>query len=243
MLYKTIFLILSSNDDPIYEEFRKLHIIYLKNYIPIIKFFFIEFKNDIIEDVLEENNYIYIKGTESINPGMILKTCKAIEYVSLKYKYEFIVRTNLSTLFHMPNMLEYLSIIPIENACGGFAYRSFITGTCIVLSKDVALQIIDNFYKYDIFNHNEDIIISGILNKLEIPYFNCNKFYKWCIIIYEQTETHEDYNYISTFGKFNNNIEYPENTLHFRIKNSSDRNIDIKYFKLLLNKIYNIVVS
>jgi len=240
MKFKAIFLILSSNDNPIYDKFKKLHCIYLKNYYPIIKFFFIEFNNNITEDILEIDNYIYVKGTESINPGMIIKTCKAIEYINNRYKYEFLIRTNLSTLFNMMNLLEYISIIPTENACGGFGYRSFISGTCIVLSQDITLKIVENFYKYDILVHNEDIIISAVLNKLETPYFNCNKYYKWGIIQDIKTEEHDDYYFILSNGEYNENITFPDNILNFRIKNTLDRSIDIKYFKLLLYKIYNI---
>jgi hypothetical protein len=240
MKFKAIFLILSSNDNPIYDKFKKLHCIYLKNYYPIIKFFFIEFNNNITEDILEIDNYIYVKGTESINPGMIIKTCKAIEYINNRYKYEFLIRTNLSTLFNMMNLLEYISIIPTENACGGFGYRSFISGTCIVLSHDITFKIVENFYKYDILVHNEDIIISAVLNKLETPYFNCNKYYKWGIIQDIKTEEHDDYYFILSNGEYNENIIFPDNILNFRIKNTLDRSIDIKYFKLLLYKIYNI---
>lgn len=240
MKFKAIILILSSNDNPIYEKFKELHYIYLKNYYPIIKFFFIEFNNDIECDILEKDNYIYVKGIESINPGMIIKTCRAIEYINTRYNYEFLVRTNLSTLFNMMNLLEYLSIIPTDNACGGFGYRSFITGTCIVLSKDITFKIVENVYKYDIITYNEDIVISAVLNKLETPYFNCNKYYKWCILQDVKTEEHDDYYFILTNGEYNNNIIYPENILNFRIKNSSNRNVDIDYFKLLLFKLYNI---
>jgi hypothetical protein len=241
MKYKGIFIIISSSDNSVYEKFKFLNIIYLKNYRPIIKYFFVEFRNNQEEIVIEENDHIYIKGEESINPGMILKTCKAFEYINTHYDYEFVIRTNLSTVFHMPNLLEYLYIIPNTNACGGFNYRSFITGTGIILTKDVANQIVDNFLFYDITKHNEDIIISGILNKLKIPYYNCKQFYKWCLIINEETENYGEYHHIHTHGIFKS-IDFPDNVLHFRIKNSNDRNIDVEYFKLILEKIYDIKI-
>ena len=241
MIQKGIFLIISSHDNIIYEEFRNLHRIYLKNYRPILKYFFVEFRNNQTELVIEEDDYIYIRGSESINPGMILKTCKAFEYINIKYNYEFVIRTNLSTLFHIPNLLEYLHIIPNTNACGGFNYRSFITGTGIILSRDVANQITDNFLKYDITKYNEDIIISGLLNKLKTPYYNCKQFYKWGLIIDEETENYGEYFYIPTNGLFKD-IEFPDDILHFRIKNTIDRKVDILYFKLLLKKIYDIII-
>lgn len=241
MIYKGIFIIISSHDNPVYEEFRNLHRIYLKNYRPLLRYFFVEFRNNQDEIVIEEDDYIYIKGEESINPGMILKTCKAFEYINNTYNYEFIIRTNLSTVFHIPNLLEYLYIIPNTNSCGGFNYRSFITGTGIFLSRDVANQIVENFLRYDITKFNEDIIISGLLNKFKTPYYNCKQFYKWCLIIDEQAEDYGEYFWVPTNGQFKD-FDFPENILQFRIKNTLDRDVDILYFKLLLKKIYDIVV-
>lgn len=241
MIYKGIFLIISSHDNPIYEDFRNLHRIYLKNYRPILRYFFVEFRSNQDEIVIEEDDYIYIKGDESINPGMILKTCKAFEYINNTYNYEFIIRTNLSTVFHIPNLLEYLYIIPNINSCGGFNYRSFITGTGIFLSRDVANQIVENFLKYDIIKFNEDIIISGLLNKFKTPYYNCKQFYKWCLIIDEETEDYGEYFWVPTNGQFKD-FDFPENILQFRIKNTLNRQVDIQYFRLLLKKIYDIVV-
>jgi hypothetical protein len=238
MLYKAIILILSSNES-YYNELRELQRIYLKNYLPLIKFFFIEFKEDMMEHVREENDYIYVKGIECISPGMIVKTIVAMKYINDRYKYEFLVRTNLSTLFVMPNLFEYLSIVPTENMCGGFGFRSFITGTGIIVSQDVTIQIIENVVKYDLKKHNEDIIISSILNLLKTPYFNCNKFYKWGFFIDQPAEDNSAYYYFSTNGEYNEDFDIPNNILHFRIK-SANREIDIKYFKLLLKKIYNV---
>jgi hypothetical protein len=241
MLIKAIFLIISSSNHPIYEELRKLQRVYLNNYRPLIKYFFIEFREQ-EEMIIEDNDFLYINGEESVNPGMIIKTAKAIEYIDSKYNYEFIVRTNLSTLFHMPNLLEYLYGIPNTNSCGGFTYRSFITGTGIILSRDVANKIVENLFYFDILKYNEDLIVSAILNKLQIPYFNSKIFYKWGLVIEAEPENYGEYYYIDTSGKEYKDIEFPDNILHFRIKNDTNRNKDIYYFKLLLNKIYNIII-
>jgi hypothetical protein len=241
MIHKGIFLIISSHNDPIYEDFRNLQRIYLKNFRPTLIYFFVEFRNNQNELVIQEDDYIYIKGEESINPGMILKTCKAIEYINNNYNYEFIIRTNLSTVFHIPNLIEYLHVIPNKNSCGGFNYRSFITGTGIILSRDIGNLIVENFLKYDISKYNEDILISGLLNRFKTPYYNCKQFFKWGLIIDEETENYGEYFHIPTNGKFND-INFPDNILHFRIKNLSDRKIDILYFRLLLKKIYDIVI-
>ena len=66
-------------------------------------------------------------------------------------------------------------------------------------------------------------------------YFNCKQFYKWGLIIDEKPEDYGEYYYIATNGVFKD-INFPDDILHFRIKNSLNRNIDIEYFKLVLKK-------
>jgi len=243
IMINILFLIISSNDNHIYDEFKKLQRLYLS--LPIdpeysIQHFFVEFKSDMDDNIImKENDIIYIKGDESINPGMILKTCKAIEYVYNNCNYDFLIRTNLSTLFNLSNLFEYLRLIPKENACGGFNYRTFITGTGVILSKDVSKIILDNFLRYDIYKYNEDIIISAVLNKFKTPYYNPKHFFKWGIIVEDENIDCPDYEYFLTKGKFIE-LDLPNNILHFRIKNESNRELDILYFKYLIEKLYGI---
>jgi hypothetical protein len=240
-----LFLIISSNDNCIYDEFKKLQRLYLS--LPIdseynIQHFFVEFKSDMDDNIVtRENDIIYIKGDESINPGMILKTCKAMEYVYNNCNYDFLIRTNLSTIFNLSNLCEYLRLLPKENACGGFNYRTFITGTGIILSKDISKIIVDNFLRYDIYKHNEDIIISAVLNKFKTPYYNPKHFFKWGIIVEDENIDCSDYEYFLTKGQFKE-LDLPNNILHFRIKNETNRELDILYFKYLIEKLYGIKI-
>lgn len=238
-----LFLIISSDDNSIYKEFKKLQRLYLN--LPIdpefnIQYFFVEFKSD-INMVVRDHDTIYIQGEESINPGMILKTCKAIEYVYNNCEYDFLIRTNLSTLFNLSNLCEYLRLLPKENACGGFNYRTFITGTGIILSRDVSKIILDNFLRYNIYTHNEDIIISAVLNKFKTPYYNPKHFFKWGIIVEDENIDCSDYEYFLTKGEFKE-LDLPNNILHFRIKNEGNRELDIQYFKYLIEKLYDIKI-
>ena len=85
-------------------------------------------------------------------------------------------------------------------------------------------EIVENFLKYDITKYNEDIVISALLNKFKTPYFNCKQFYKWGLIIDEKPEDYGEYYYIATNGVFKD-IDFPDDILHFRIKNSFYRKL------------------
>jgi hypothetical protein len=57
--------------------------------------------------VEQENDIIYVKGKEHIL-NVLYKTITAIEYIFQKNEYDFIIRSNISTIIHIPNLLQYL---------------------------------------------------------------------------------------------------------------------------------------
>ena len=79
-MHKIIILILSSSGE-IYSKFKYLQTKYLSIFEPFIKFYFIEFNENQTTDVIEINNTLSFKGSESITPGMIIKTSLAIDYL------------------------------------------------------------------------------------------------------------------------------------------------------------------
>jgi hypothetical protein len=235
-MYKIIILILSSNGE-IYNEFKRLQLLYLNKFNTLIKFFFIEFKDNQKEDVIEINNTLYFKGTESINPGMIIKTSLAINYLKNNYEYDFLFRTNLSTLINIPNLYEYINTLPQYNICSGFIVFGFITGTGIIMPKNVAELIADNYEKFNYMHIHEDVLITNMFNHYNIAYISPSN-YEWGLII----DVNDEERYLwkiyyteNIYKKFN----YSKNTLHYRIKNLN-REIDLEYFKELLQHLYDI---
>jgi len=91
--YDLIILIISSNND-IYNEMKTFSRIYMDLYKNKIKYFFIEFDPNLENDITENSNTLYFKGTESIIPGIYQKTMKALEYINTHYEYDFVMRTN-----------------------------------------------------------------------------------------------------------------------------------------------------
>jgi hypothetical protein len=204
-----------------------------------IKYFYIEFKDN-IDETIEVDNHILIKGTESITPGMYIKTMKAMEYINNNYEYDFVVRTNLSTFWNLYNLNNLLNI-PYKNFCSGFAPQGFITGTGIILSEDIVKLLVDNFNKENdnIFVH-EDVLISQILSGYSLQILNITN-YKWGFLVNDETPLPSNCYYVNTSTEFDPYIYVPDDILHFRIKNNN-RNLDIEYFRLLLKIIYNIIV-
>jgi len=228
MKYKLIVLIISSNDLPVYNKFKEISNNYYSLF-PNIKHFYLEMKEDLKEDIIEIDNHIYVKGIECITPSMYIKTIKAIEYVNKKYDYEFLLRTNLSTFYHIYNTLNLIEKIPKKNFAGGIVLPwGVISGTGIIVSKDVSYILVKDFVINSITN--EDNQITAVIERNNIHIRDIRLFgYDMQMLI--------DNNY-------NENYTFDENnTLSFRIKNENREYYDIKYMKLLSKKIYNIEIN
>lgn len=232
--YKFIFVVLSSDkltiDNPYYgnekryNKFKILNKIIYDKFINDIKFFFIEYDNKLEENIIELNDYIYIKGDEMpLNPNTLLKTTQAIEYINNKYNYDYIIHTNLSSIWNIPVLLSLYDNIPRTNFFGGhLLFNHFITGTGIFFSNDLIPLLINIKTDTNIFFNNNDVAITAYMVNNNIPIYNLQYMlnYKWDQII-------NDY--------YTN--EYLDNILYFRIKNSSDE-IDKNISEYLLEKLY-----
>ena len=237
MIPKIIILILSSQGE-VYDKFKEYQTNYLNKFVEsnkIVNFLFVEFSNDIPDTntVIEKGNTLYVKGTESINPGMIIKTSEAIKYINDKYDYDFLFRTNLSTFINVNKLVEFTSKLNKVNTCSGFSFSGFITGTGIIMSKDVSQIVACSYINFNYNNINEDVLISSILNHFKVKYVNPDTDYSWGLIIDNETsDSFPNFIYYITKGEIKH-FDWQSNTLHWRIKNGKNRNIDLTYFKIL----------
>jgi hypothetical protein len=63
---------------------------------------------------------IYIKQDECLIPGILAKTIKALQFLSKFNKYDFVWRTNLSSVLDFHGLLEYCKGIPSSGVYGGY---------------------------------------------------------------------------------------------------------------------------
>ena len=103
---------------------------------------------------------IYIKGTESYVPGILEKTMKAFE-ITKNIEYDFLLRSNISTVVDYSKLNEILHEIPdnVIYAGGSCLIHTwldhdygihkiynipFILGTSIILKKEGVNKLIEN---------------------------------------------------------------------------------------------------
>jgi hypothetical protein len=253
MSYKFIFVVASSskldekniyyNSSNRYSILKELNKSYFDIFKDDIKFFFVEYNENINEDIVESGDYIYIKGIEEpIVPNFLIKKIKAMIYIESKYKFDYIINTNLSSIWNIPVLFSLYNNIPRNNLFGGhYIFDTFITGTGIIISKDL-LPILLTINAYN-FKDNEDVTISHFMKSKNIPIFHLEQsnHYKMNYQILDENVTD-----INSPHHKNHVLEINENTnthdiLYFRIRNANQER-DIVIAKKILKKIYNILL-
>lgn len=165
---KVIVCIMAS-DSPEYNAFKNewiKNINYIKSKKNTFDFYFVYGGN--VENVVNSDNYtdIYYKITETI-PNMLRKTLQFFEYINeSKIIFDFLLRTNLSTLFDFEKMKGWFSHTSVNYGFfGGSLIDGFdgsktrISGTNMVFSKNVVDIIITHQDRFP-YMYNEDVELS-----------------------------------------------------------------------------------
>jgi len=166
---KILNLILYSPGDDCYELMAETLTKYLDR--KGIRHYFYSYRNDIDgdegkmkkDDFVFVGNHLYIRGTETFLPGILDKTLEALKIIQDE-EYDYVVRSNVSTVIDFDELMKYLPIGAYDYA-GPLYYTGcyidvksgttpekhaiykahhFVAGICIVLSrKAVEMLVID----------------------------------------------------------------------------------------------------
>lgn len=212
---KVLMLILSSPDvNPIYKLHKSVWLKYM-NLNQNIDCFFIEHSPNeeyLDGNILIKGNTVFIKGVESQHPGCKTKTFACFDYFLNKIKdisnnclYDYIIRTNMSSLWNFNALINYLKTLPTKNVySGAIGYCTvnnvyFASGSGMIMTPDIVQLIINNKTLADECNYQDDVDIGFILKKLGIHI------------------THNSRTDIYSMDMFNN-YTYDNNVYHYRIK-------------------------
>jgi hypothetical protein len=229
---KILVLIISDESSQVYIKHKEIWLKYM-NINPQFDCFFIEYhpeKNYIIEE-----NTIYIKGTESYHPGIREKTIETFKYfLNCDKKYDYIIRTNLSSHWNFKALLTYLKTLPKEDVYYGgigeclvkFASSNlgecsvkFASGSGFIMTPDVMNKIVENRNLCNEINFIDDVDIGYLLKKIGIFPSSTSR-----------TDITNDYKVA--------NFQYNSDIYHYRIKLE---NRDNEF--LAASKILNMILS
>lgn len=166
-------------------EYDKMYLLtrdYYKKFNNIITIYYtFSLKYNIITLV---DDILYIPGNDTYLPGILDKTIKAFLYCDLHYKYDYIVRSNISTIVNfnlLSNKLNKTSIdygggqylllrtIDVLNGITNNKYFGtyYVGGTAIIFSNKMIKLLLLNKDKLD-YSVVDDVAI-GVLIKEQFP--------------------------------------------------------------------------
>ena len=135
--------------------------------------------------VFETDHDLYFDVSESLVPGILIKSIKSFEYVNEHYTYDYLIRTNLSTFWNFKKILKKIRKFPKKRCLAGPIKRHkpipCVLGTGLIYSRDLVDILIKD---QDKLNHkiNDDMALSMYLWKeYGVRYTNeprCKKFMK-----------------------------------------------------------------
>jgi hypothetical protein len=232
--YRAVILILASNNNNIDKNGRDIWKQYMNN-DPTIKVFFVYGKlNNELNDYDASCDLIYHDINESYPPS-IIKTFNAIVKIDSLVKYDFFIRTNLSTFWDFNKLQLHLNELPTSNCYSGYKIDNYVSGTDIIMTPDIIKEIIKD---KDKINHDihEDKTLGYVSNILKIPITEKNE--KMCWIEDITDVNNQDKELTKRI-----NDATRDNMSHYRIKNINNdmrESIDLYVYKKLLKMIYNI---
>lgn len=165
--------------DKMYEITRK----YYSKFYPQVKTIYYLFDESVTNPVLR-NDILFIPGKESYLPGILDKTIKAID-ITKNMDYDYLLRSNISTVVNIKNLLKYLNRHPdvdyggswmLEHIKKGFRDPlnginddrydglKFISGTGIIMSKKAVKILLENKDKID-YSIVDDVSIGNFFQK------------------------------------------------------------------------------
>ena len=199
---KVLILIISSDTEPVYDEHRKVWLSYM-NSKKEIECYFIQYRDG--PQAIEGNTF-WLEGKESFS-AIITKTLDSLDYFLKRGSYDFIIRTNMSSLWNFNALLKYLETLPSEKVYNGFIGHfnnfQFASGSGYIMTSDICNLLIQNRQLVESYPELDDVAVGFSLNKLGI---NPSWGRRNCTLIYDETSYHYRFKNIDRSVEKNNMI-------------------------------------
>jgi len=199
---KVLVLIIASDTLPVYAEHKMIWKSYMNSH-PLIDSYFVQYAD--IESPTITDNTLWLPGQECFS-GIMTKTIDGLRL--LMKNHDYVVRTNLSSLWIFPNLIQRLEALPKERVYAGDILNAygvtFVSGAGIIMSNDVAQLLVENRHITNV-NIIDDVDIGAIMGQLNIPPIQNKR---------------TDFNSLSTLEHNKSILDYA--AYHFRIKHEND---------------------
>jgi hypothetical protein len=163
---RILMLVISSDTFPVYKHHREVWRSYMKSH-PEVDCYFIELRTLLFPTLSSDT--LTLRGIERY--GTIYgKTIDALEYFLKRRSYDYVVRTNLSSVWDFRTLRSYLETAPRTRLYAGQTGvnsetgLAFASGAGILMSMDVARTLIANVRVGLSLNAFDDVAIAKALS-------------------------------------------------------------------------------
>ena len=165
-----VLMLVVYNPSPLYDAQRNFWRQYI-NSSPNISCYFVTFDN--VSEITLDGDTLRIPGVESYE-GIMKKTLDALDYFLTRNSYDFVVRTNISSVWNYPKLLTYLETLPRTGVYAGVPGGSrgsmtWVSGSGITMTPDVCRKLLDARDLALSFNCIDDVDIGFTFEKLGVP--------------------------------------------------------------------------
>ena len=228
MIKKEIVMLVIASRGTLYDQLINKYwskfINYVKTHEHPIKIYMIFGKTETDDlQIDNEDKLVYNDICETLKPGLLKKTIRALEYIESSYDYKHVLRTNLSSFFILEKLLQISNNMENTDIYAGVLGRNniLISGAGIWLSSDNVRFLINNKHNLA-FGKIDDVSISLLLvNKRKIP-----------------KQRYDLVNGRDIDDKEKLLLEIQKNHYHIRIK-SRNPELDIKYMTTFTDILYS----
>ena len=163
-------LVISSQTQPIYRHHKAIWETYMKSH-PDIECYFIEFNQSLPFPLLTSNT-LFLRGQETYF-AILDKTFRALDYFTRRKHYDYVIRTNLSSVWIFPKLIRFLETAPRRGLYGGVICDNepwnFISGAGITFSWDIVQLLLKNRHFAYASKVMDDVDIGFACLQLGIP--------------------------------------------------------------------------
>ena len=201
---KNLILIISSNNLPVYKIHQDSWRVYMHAFEEDFESYFLQMDENLKEEYSLVGDVLWIKGKESLFPGIIEKTIKGLKFfLDRKEDFNYVIRPNLSSFVVLPRLKKFLAEMPKTQFYGGNLLGHFISGACFILSTDLMESLVTNEHNFMGRKDKADDVLIGdyLVNEMSVQPFHHFNF--------EFVKNHRPKKMVSFI---------PEEVFHFRVK-------------------------
>lgn len=208
---KVLVLIIASDNLPVYVELQKIWRSYMHTDPEHVEAYFIKGNPDLATTHWIEGDILWSKTEEgwiNTSAGIINKTVLSLEALAPRLnEFDFVLRTNLSSFYIFPRLLDFLTTVPTTRCyCGTDVTGSsgIGSGCGFILSRDLVYTLLS--YRDSLINNRsgeDDLLVGWVFRDCEkVPLI---------------THPREDFFSLTDWKRKKNHI--PAHTFQCRIKN------------------------